>query len=120
MADAPLDMTVAQPCDEESVRHPCPRTRKEQQLVTAYRMILSAIDGEDPHRQGLQDTPARAAKAMLEMTAGYAEDPQEIARGALFGVDAQGAPTTSPQGLVLIRDIKIHSLCEHHLLRTAF
>ena len=96
-------------------RHAPPRTSAEQQLVNAYRTILRAI-GEDPSREGLIDTPARAAKAMLSMTSGYNEDPRTIAGGALFRTgEAQSATSCAP-GVVLVRDIKVHSLCEHHLL----
>lgn len=90
--------------------------QKQQRIAAAFHTILRCI-GEDPARPGLLDTPTRAAKAMLAATAGYALDPRDIARGALFSVDAGGpSPSASPLGMVFIRDIKINSLCEHHLL----
>jgi hypothetical protein len=93
--------------------------QKQQRIAAAFHTILRCI-GEDPARPGLLDTPTRAAKAMLAATAGYALDPRDIARGALFSVDAGGpSPSASPLGMVFIRDIKINSLCEHHLLRAS-
>lgn len=86
-----------------------------QQLAGAYLTILRAI-GEDPDRKGIQDTPKRAAKAILAMTNGYATDPSSIGRDALFDVEDISEAPTSSLGMVLVRDIQIHSLCEHHLL----
>jgi len=87
-----------------------------QRIAAAYSTILHCI-GEEPTRPGLLDTPMRAAKAMVAATAGYAQDPRDIAGGALFGVDLGGpSPSTAPLGMVFIRDIKVNSLCEHHLL----
>ncbi len=71
------------------------------------RRILEAI-GEDPEREGLRKTPARVARAWREITAGYAQDPGEMVRGALF--EAEG------QEMVLVNDIDFFSMCEHHLL----
>ena len=71
------------------------------------RHILEAI-GEDPEREGLRKTPARVARAWREITAGYAQDPGEMVRGALF--EAEG------QEMVLVNDIDFFSMCEHHLL----
>ena len=71
------------------------------------RHILAAI-GEDPEREGLRKTPARVARAWREITAGYAQDPGEMVRGALF--EAEG------QEMVLVNDIDFFSMCEHHLL----
>ena len=64
--------------------------------------------GEDPARDGLVKTPERAAKAMSFLTKGYQEDPEEILRGALFDVDYDE--------MVIVRDIEVFSLCEHHML----
>jgi len=64
--------------------------------------------GEDPARDGLVKTPERAAKAMTFLTKGYQEDPEEILRGALFDVDYDE--------MVIVRDIEVFSLCEHHML----
>src|ERR1700742_4707340 len=64
--------------------------------------------GEDPTRDGLVKTPERAAKAMSFLTKGYQEDAEEILRGALFDVDYDE--------MVIVRDIEVFSLCEHHML----
>jgi GTP cyclohydrolase I len=72
-----------------------------------YREILSRM-GEDPSRQGLLATPSRVEKSMAYLTKGYSEDPTEILRGALFDEDYDE--------MVIVKDIEIFSLCEHHML----
>jgi GTP cyclohydrolase I len=64
--------------------------------------------GEDPAREGLVKTPVRMAKALLACTAGYAQEPRDIVADALF--------ECSSEELVLVRDIEIFSMCEHHML----
>ncbi|CAG7918367.1 unnamed protein product [Penicillium olsonii] len=78
-----------------------------QRLAAAVREILEGV-GEDPEREGLLDTPERYAKAMLYFTKGYREDVQELVNGAIFTEDCDE--------LVLVRDIDVSSLCEHHLV----
>ncbi|MGO9319079.1 MAG: GTP cyclohydrolase I FolE [Terracidiphilus sp.] len=72
-----------------------------------YREILSRL-GENPSRQGLLATPGRVEKSMAFLTKGYSEDPTEILRGALFDEDYDE--------MVIVKDIEIFSLCEHHML----
>lgn len=72
----------------------------------AIRELLIAV-GEDPDREGLQDTPARVARAYAENFAGLHKDPTEVLERT-FSEDHQE--------LVLIKDIPIYSMCEHHLL----
>jgi GTP cyclohydrolase I len=72
-----------------------------------YREIISRL-GEDPSRNGLLATPGRVEKSMAYLTKGYAEDPEQILRGALFDEDYDE--------MVIVKDIEIFSLCEHHLL----
>jgi len=76
-------------------------------LEKAYLEILQNI-GEDPERDGLKRTPERTAKAIQFLTRGYEEDPAQLLRGALFEVDYDE--------MVIVKDIEMFSLCEHHLL----
>jgi GTP cyclohydrolase I len=64
--------------------------------------------GEDPHREGLVRTPARVEKAMQFLVKGYQEDPEALLRKALF--------TVSYDEMVIVKDVEMFSLCEHHLL----
>ena len=64
--------------------------------------------GEDPNREGLSRTPARVEKAMQFLVKGYQEDPEALLRKALF--------TVTYDEMVIVKDIEMFSLCEHHLL----
>lgn len=64
--------------------------------------------GEDPDREGLKETPKRAAKSLAFLTKGYKQDPKKILNNALFDVEYDE--------MVLVRDIDVYSLCEHHVL----
>src|SRR5580700_3182647 len=72
-----------------------------------YREILSRL-GEDPGRDGLVATPARVEKSMAFLTKGYDEDPTKILHGAMF--------TVSYDEMVIVKDVEMFSLCEHHIL----
>ena len=72
-----------------------------------YRKILESI-GEDPDREGLVKTPHRAARALEFMTQGYQKDIHGIVNGAIFASDNDE--------MVIVKDIELYSLCEHHLL----
>src|SRR5689334_5504533 len=72
-----------------------------------YKKILCAI-GEDVNRQGLIDTPERASKAMQYLTRGYQENLDDIINNALF--------ETEMSEMVIVKNIELYSLCEHHLL----
>ncbi len=72
-----------------------------------YRQLLVKI-GEDPDRDGLRDTPRRAAKAFEFMMKGYKEDIDLLINNALFEADTKE--------MVVVRNIELYSMCEHHLL----
>jgi GTP cyclohydrolase I len=72
-----------------------------------YKEIIAGI-GEDVNREGLQDTPRRAAEAFQYLTKGYQADLDRIVNNALF--------TAESDDMVIVRDIELYSLCEHHLL----
>lgn len=72
-----------------------------------FRKIIEAI-GENPEREGLRDTPKRAAKSIQFLTQGYQQNVEEIVNGALFD--------TVNDEMILVKNIELYSLCEHHLL----
>ena len=76
-------------------------------LAAAYQELLAGI-GEDAGRDGLRDTPRRAANALAFLTRGYQQDLDEVVNEALFETDLDE--------IVLVKDIELYSLCEHHLL----
>ena len=82
----------------------------EQTDSPIARLIHSLLTelGEDPQREGLSRTPVRAAKAWADLTRGYHMDSESILNGALFEV--------SYDEMVIVKDIEMFSLCEHHLL----
>jgi GTP cyclohydrolase I len=72
-----------------------------------YKKIIQSI-GEDLNREGLKDTPARAAKAFAYLTSGYNQDVQKVINNALF-------PSDNDE-MIIVKEIELYSLCEHHLL----
>ncbi len=78
-----------------------------QELASHYRAIITLL-GDDPDREGLQKTPERAAKAMMQLTRGYRQSAQEIITSALF--------EHTGSRIVVVRDIEFYSFCEHHIL----
>jgi len=83
------------------------RRVRSSEAADLYRELLVHI-GEDPQRDGLLRTPERAAKAMEFLTRGYRVDPEAVLRGALFDV--------AYDEMVIVKDIEMFSLCEHHIL----
>ncbi len=77
------------------------------EVRSRYSSIINEI-GEDVSREGLVKTPERAAKAMLFLTQGYKQDAVEILKGAMF--------KEAYDDMVIIKDIELYSLCEHHML----
>lgn len=78
-----------------------------QKISAHYENILKLI-GEDPHREGLKKTPERVAKALQYFTHGYDLNPADILSSALY--------KENHEQMVVVKDIEIYSLCEHHLL----
>ncbi len=83
---------------------PDPRTRL---IEDAVRTLLAEV-GEDPDRPGLRGTPERIRRMYEELTDGYRMDPESLLDGASFDVEYDE--------MVVVRDIELYSLCEHHLL----
>jgi GTP cyclohydrolase I len=79
----------------------------QNRLSQNYREILIGL-GENPDREGLRDTPLRAAKAMQYLCHGYEQSVEQIINGALFASDNDE--------MVIVDNIELYSLCEHHLL----
>jgi GTP cyclohydrolase IA len=83
------------------------REKDLDRIADSYRELLQAI-GEDVDREGLRRTPDRAARALEFLTQGYRQNLDEIINGAVF--------ESSASEIILVKDIELYSLCEHHLL----
>ena len=77
------------------------------ELAAHYRSIIQLL-GEDPDREGMLKTPMRVAKAMQVLTRGYSQDPHQVLTDALFA--------EKYNQMVIVKDIDVFSLCEHHML----
>ena len=94
------------PAGEAGVRlDPGPERQDEYEALVRRQLALL---GEDPERDGILSTPKRVAKAMAWLTRGYEMDARDVIGDALFEVDSEG--------MVMVRDIELYSLCEHHML----
>ena len=80
---------------------------KRTSMERSFQELLEAV-GEDPQRQGLLKTPERAARAFEFLTNGYRQSLDEVVNGAIFDSDASE--------IILVKDIELYSMCEHHLL----
>lgn len=76
-------------------------------IAAAAREIICAV-GEDPAREGLAETPNRYAEALQFFTQGYSKNIHEVSNDAIFSIDSRE--------LVIVRDIDIFSMCEHHMV----
>jgi GTP cyclohydrolase I len=78
-----------------------------EKLALVYKEVLTEL-GENAEREGLLKTPERVAKSLQFLTSGYAKDPAEILKSALFN--------ESYSEMVIVKDIEVYSMCEHHML----
>jgi len=83
------------------------RQPDEKKVAALVKKLLVEL-GEDPSREGLKKTPERVAKAMTYLTRGYRKGLKEVVHGAYF--------TSGTNHMVILKDIELYSLCEHHLL----
>src|SRR5271154_5990635 len=88
----------------KTTEHPTLTSASFEDLVQEMLVRL----GEDPQREGLRQTPERVHKSMQFLTKGYREDPEALLKGALF--------TVNYDEMVIVKDVEMFSLCEHHLL----
>ena len=84
-----------------------PDNRKPANLEKLVTQLLTVL-GEDPKRSGLEETPKRVAKALSFFTKGYQQNVDDLVSGALFPIEYDE--------MVIVRDIDLFSLCEHHML----
>jgi GTP cyclohydrolase IA len=84
-----------------------PETKGEETIADLVRKMIALL-GEDPNREGLRRTPERFEKALRFLTNGYRQDPEKLLNGAMFSV--------CYDNMVVVKDIEVYSLCEHHLL----
>ena len=111
--------TLTPPIDSDGLSWPSPGARerlesnhdesndREQRIAAAVKTILTEL-GEDPNREGLLETPERYARAMLFFTKGYEDNIKDVIKRAVFEEDHDE--------MVIVKDIEIYSLCEHHLV----
>ena len=79
----------------------------EKRIAELVKKLLVEL-GEDPEREGLKKTPQRVAKAMTFLTRGYRQQLKAVVNGAYF--------TSGTNHMVIVKDIELYSLCEHHML----
>ena len=86
------------------------KTSGDIDLDSARKLVFDLLKavGEDPEREGLRNTPDRVARMYSELLSGYQQDPRTLINNALFHVDYDE--------MVIVRDIELYSLCEHHML----
>jgi GTP cyclohydrolase IA len=102
-----FDARTSGVCLEEMQNMFEPRLLESASFLDLTTEMLARL-GEDPKRDGLLRTPERMEKSMLYLTKGYQENPEEVLLGAMFDV--------AYDEMVIVKDIEMFSLCEHHLL----
>ena len=97
---------VSEPQDDPSIVE-IGRGKAESTFQRVVRQLLDFV-GEDPEREGLRQTPARVESSLRWLTRGYHESVDEVVRAAIF--------EEPHESMVMVRDIEIYSMCEHHML----
>jgi GTP cyclohydrolase IA len=100
-------MSVAESKDSWSPSTPLAASPDTKEMVKAVEVLIRGV-GEDPNREGLEKTPSRVAAALQFLTQGYNQSLEEIVNEAIFDV--------GHDEMVLVRDIELFSMCEHHML----
>ena len=90
-----------------SLKHAPKHTPNLVKIADLTRQLLVEL-GEDPDREGLRDTPQRVARALAFLTSGYQATPAKVIQHASF--------QSHVNNMIILRDIEVYSLCEHHLL----
>ncbi len=83
------------------------KTPDEKKIASLVKQLLVEL-GEDPDREGLKKTPLRVAKSLAFLTRGYRQDIKAVVNGAYF--------TSGTNHMVILKDIELYSMCEHHML----
>jgi len=86
------------------MKHQAPQ---EERIAELIRRLLREL-GEDPAREGLRTTPQRVAQSLLFLTSGYRQATRKVINGAIF--------QSQTNNMIIVRDIEVYSLCEHHML----
>ena len=84
-----------------------PKEPDQKKIASLVRQLLVEF-GEDPDREGLKKTPERVAKSMIFLTRGYRQNLKAVVNGAYF--------TSGTNHMVILKDIELYSMCEHHML----
>jgi len=99
--------TTSKAVIEDTTEITLSRAAGSETIADLVRKMIAQL-GEDPTREGLRRTPERFEKALRYLTSGYRQDPEKILNGAMFSV--------TYDEMVVVKDIEVYSLCEHHLL----